>query len=52
MKRLDNGVAGACLQTIGVFVIVSTIALLLLSRATPAAWEDHFQIGQNLKIDR
>jgi len=36
-------------QTVGIFVIVSSIALVLLSRQTPVVWEEHFEIGQNLR---
>jgi hypothetical protein len=36
-------------QTAAIFIITSIISLLLLARATPIVWEDHFQIGQNLR---
>jgi hypothetical protein len=36
-------------QTAAVFIVVSVISLLLLSKATPLDWEDHFRIGQNLR---
>jgi hypothetical protein len=37
-------------QTAAIFIMVSLLSLLLLSKAgPPIAWEDHFQIGQNLR---
>jgi hypothetical protein len=36
-------------QAAAVFIIVSVVSLLLLSKATPLDWEDHFRIGQNLR---
>jgi hypothetical protein len=36
-------------QTAAVFIVVSVISLLLLSKATHLDWEDHFRIGQNLR---
>jgi len=36
-------------QAAAVFIAVSVLSLLLLSRATPLDWEDHFRIGQNLR---
>jgi hypothetical protein len=36
-------------QTAAVFIVVSVMSLVLLSKATPLDWEDHFRIGQNLR---
>ncbi len=50
MKSLAKiGVSARFAQTVAVFVISSVISLLLLSKASPITWEDHFQIGQNLR---
>jgi hypothetical protein len=37
------------MQTAAIFIITSVISLVILSKASPIIWEDHFQIGQNLR---
>ncbi len=36
-------------QTAAVFIITSVISLGILSKTSPIVWEDHFQIGKNLR---
>ena len=49
MKPCEIGISARLAQTAAVFIITSVISLLLLSKASPVLWEDHFQIGQNLR---
>jgi hypothetical protein len=49
MKAPKICVLAKLAQTAAIFVITSVISLLILSRASPVVWEDHFQIGQNLR---
>ena len=48
-KPNEINVSAKFAQTAAVFVLTSIISLLLLSKAVPRAWEDHFEIGQNLR---
>jgi len=49
MDQKQISVSTRLAQTAAIFIITSIISLLLLSKATPLDWEDHFQIGQNLR---
>jgi len=49
VKSGEIGISARLAQTAAVFIITSVISLLLLSKASPVLWEDHFQIGQNLR---
>ena len=49
MKPREISVSAKFTQTAAIFIITSIIALLMLSKATPIVWEDHFKIGQNLR---
>ena len=48
-KPHEIGISARLAQTAAVFIITSVISLLILSKASPVLWEDHFQIGQNLR---
>jgi hypothetical protein len=43
------GASAKSLQAATIFIVVSIIAIVLLSKATSRDWEDHFQIGRNLR---
>jgi len=45
----ETGLSAKLAQSAAVFAITSMLSLLLLAKATPLDWEDHFQIGQNLR---
>ena len=48
--RAEISVPARLAQTAAVFIVATiVVAACVLSRATPIAWEDHFQIGQNLR---
>ena len=49
MKSREIGISARFAQTAAIFIVTSVMALLLLSKASPIIWEDHFQIGQNLR---
>src|SRR5476651_76896 len=49
MNHREISIIARLAQTAAVFIAVSVISLLLLSKATPLDWEDHFRIGQNLR---
>jgi hypothetical protein len=49
MKWREIGFSARLAQTVAVFIIASVISLLVLSKASPISWEDHFQIGRNLR---
>ena len=49
MKLREASVSAKLAQTAAIFIITSMLSLLFLSRARPIVWEDHFQIGQNLR---
>src|SRR5471030_2023792 len=49
MNHREIGTSARLAQTAAVFMVVSVLSLLLLSKATPLDWEDHFRIGQNLR---
>jgi hypothetical protein len=49
MKWCEIDTSARLAPTVAVFIIASVISLLLLSKASPITWEDHFQIGQNLR---
>src|ERR1035437_6381929 len=49
MKLRETSVSAKLAQTAAIFIITSMLSLLFLSRARPIVWEDHFQIGQNLR---
>lgn len=50
MKHHENSIPTRLAQTAAVFILTSILSLLLLSKAdSPIPWEDHFQIGQNLR---
>ncbi|MDB5575425.1 MAG: hypothetical protein JWR80_601 [Bradyrhizobium sp.] len=49
MKSREIGISARLAQTAAIFIITSVISLLVLSKASPILWEDHFQIGQNLR---
>jgi hypothetical protein len=49
MKPRQINVPTKLAQTAAIFIITSILSLLFLSTATPIVWEDHFQIGQNLR---
>src|SRR6202035_3382492 len=49
MKSREIGVPARLAQTAAVFIVTSMLSLLILSKATPMVWEDHFQIGQHLR---
>jgi hypothetical protein len=49
MKPREISVSAKLAQTAAIFIITSILSLLVLSRASPIVWEDHFQIGQNLR---
>ena len=51
VKSGEIGISARLAQTAAVFIITSVISLLLLSKASPVLWEDHFQIGQNLEVN-
>lgn len=44
----DNGTQ-RYVQAVVIFLFVSAVSAFFLSRAEPFTWEDHFQIGQNLR---
>jgi hypothetical protein len=52
MKPHEISTSARLAQTAAIFIITSIISLLLLSKASPVVWEDHFQIGQNLRSTR
>jgi hypothetical protein len=49
MKPGEISVSARLAQTAAVFIVSSMLSLLLLSKVTPMVWEDHFEIGQNLR---
>jgi hypothetical protein len=49
IKSSPTGVYARLAQTAAIFIITSILSLLILAKATPIVWEDHFQIGQNLR---
>ena len=49
MKPREISMSARLARTAAIFIVTSVISLLILSKATPTAWEDHFQIGQNLR---
>jgi hypothetical protein len=49
MMTREISLSAKLAQTAAVFMIVSVLSLLLLSKATHLDWEDHFRIGQNLR---
>jgi hypothetical protein len=49
MKLGEISVSAKLAQTAAIFIITSIVSLLILSKASPIVWEDHFQIGQNLR---
>jgi hypothetical protein len=49
MNLREINVSAKLAQTAAIFIVTSIMSLLLLSKATPIVWEDHFQIGQNLR---
>jgi hypothetical protein len=49
MKMREINVSARLAQAAAVFIVISIVSLLILSKASPMVWEDHFQIGQNLR---
>jgi hypothetical protein len=49
MNRHEISVSVRLAGSAAVFIVASMLSLLLLSKATPLDWEDHFRIGQNLR---
>jgi hypothetical protein len=49
MKPREINVSAKLTQTAAIFIATSIISLFILSKASPIVWEDHFQIGQNLR---
>jgi hypothetical protein len=49
MQLREISTSARLAQTAAVFMITSMLSLLLLSKAVPLDWEDHFKIGQNLR---
>ena len=49
MKPREISVFARLAQTAAIFIVTSIISLFILSKASPIVWEDHFQIGQNLR---
>jgi hypothetical protein len=49
MKHREISAYAKLAQAAAVFAIASILSLLLLSKAVPLDWEDHFKIGQNLR---
>jgi hypothetical protein len=49
MKSREIAVSARLTQAAAIFVVVSILSLLILSKAKSIVWEDHFQIGQNLR---
>jgi hypothetical protein len=49
MKLRGISFSAKLAQTAAIFIVTSIISVLILSKATPIVWEDHFQIGQNLR---
>jgi hypothetical protein len=49
MKPTEINLSAKLAQTVAIFIVTSIISLFILSKATPIVWEDHFQIGQNLR---
>jgi hypothetical protein len=49
MKLLEISVSAKFAQTTAIFIVTSFISLFILSSTSPIVWEDHFQIGQNLR---
>jgi hypothetical protein len=50
MKLRGIGFSAKLKQAVAIFIVTSLLSLLILSKATPIFWEDHFQIGQNLRL--
>jgi 4-amino-4-deoxy-L-arabinose transferase-like glycosyltransferase len=49
MKSREISVSAKLGRTAAIFMVTSIVALLMLAKATPIVWEDHFKIGQNLR---
>jgi hypothetical protein len=49
MKLREISLSARLAQTAAIFIVTSMLSLLILSKAMPIFWEDHFQIGQNLR---
>lgn len=49
MRWLEIGMPARLAKTAAIFIVTLAISLVLLSKASPITWEDHFQIGQNLR---
>jgi hypothetical protein len=49
MKTRQISISAKLARTAVIFIFTSTVSLIILSKAMPIVWEDHFQIGQNLR---
>jgi hypothetical protein len=49
MKPREISISAKLAQTAAIFLVTSIISLLILAKTSPIVWEDHFQIGQNLR---